>query len=76
VVRQALRWAVAGVAIGAAAALGVTRALDSLLFGVGAGDPATFVGVALLLPAVLLLASLGPAWRAARSDPWKALRHE
>ena len=76
VMRQALRWAVIGVAVGAAAAFAATRALRTLLFGVGPADPATFLAVSLLLPVVLLLASLAPAWRAARLDPCRALRHE
>jgi putative ABC transport system permease protein len=76
VMRQALRWAALGVGLGALCALGATRALDSLLFGVGTADPVTFLSVSLLLPAVLLLASLAPAWRAARLDPCRALRHE
>ena len=76
VLRQSLRWATLGVLIGTAAALGATRALGTLLFGVGASDPLTFLTVALLLPLVLLLATVPPAWRAARVDPWLALRHE
>jgi len=64
-----------GVAIGVAAAFGVTRVLSSLLYGVGAADPATFAGISLLLGAVAMLASYIPARRAARVDPLEALRH-
>jgi len=76
VMRQSLRWALVGVAVGTLVALGATRALGTLLYDVGASDPATFLTVALLLPLVLLLASLGPAWRASRLDPCLALREE
>jgi putative ABC transport system permease protein len=65
-----------GLAIGALGALGATRGLSSLLFGVGSADPATFVGVALGLGAVALAASLVPVVRAAAVDPLIALRQE
>jgi len=64
------------VAIGIAASLGVTRLVSSLLFGVGATDPITFAGVAVLLAVVALLASYLPARRAMRFDPNTALRYE
>ncbi|HEX6739870.1 MAG TPA: ABC transporter permease, partial [Vicinamibacteria bacterium] len=50
VLSQSLRWAALGVAVGTLVALAATRALGTLLFGVGASDPATFLTVALLLP--------------------------
>lgn len=74
VVFGALRLTMVGVAIGLAAAWGVTRWMSSLLFGVSATDPATYAGIALLLTAVAAMASLMPARRAARADPLVALR--
>ena len=66
----------AGLGLGLAAALALTRAMAPLLYGVGAADPATFAGVALLLAAAALLAAWLPGRRAARLDPMIALRGE
>jgi putative ABC transport system permease protein len=65
-----------GLAIGIAGSFAVTRLLESLLFGVTATDPLTFVAVAAILAAVALLASYLPARRAATVDPMVALRYE
>ena len=66
----------AGIAIGLAAALALSRVLAKLLFGVTATDPATFAAVAALLLAVAAMASWLPARRAMRVDPVLALREE
>jgi putative ABC transport system permease protein len=74
IVGQGLRLILIGVALGATAALAVTRVISNLLFGVTATDPTTFVAVPLLLIAVALLASYLPARRALKVDPIVALR--
>jgi putative ABC transport system permease protein len=76
VVAQGMGLAVLGVALGVAAALGLTRVLSTLLFGVRPTDPITFTAVAVLLLGVALAACYIPAWRATRIDPMAALRHE
>jgi putative ABC transport system permease protein len=67
---------IAGIFLGISAALGLTRLMVSLLYGVKAGDPTTFVSVAVLLAITALLACLGPALRGALIDPMIALRRE
>jgi predicted permease len=74
VLAQALALASLGVGIGILASLGATRFLASFLFGVGAADPLTFAGVALMALVAVLAASLLPARRAARVDPLESLR--
>jgi len=74
VVEHSIRLALLGALIGTLAALATTRLLVSLLYGVQATDPLTFVASALFLLVVALVASMAPARRAARVDPVDALR--
>jgi predicted permease len=76
VLGQGGRMALVGVALGVVAALGLTRLMASMLFGVSATDPLTFAPVVALLLAVALLACWIPARRAMRVDPMATLRHE
>ena len=76
VLSEGARMAALGVVIGIAASLAITRLMSTLLYGISATDPFTFVGVAVLLSAVALLASYVPARRAMRVDPIVALRYE
>ncbi len=69
-----IRLAAAGVVIGAAVAAEATRVLRSMLYGVGPGDPWTFVGVGVVVGGVAILASYVPARRALRVEPAEALR--
>jgi ABC-type antimicrobial peptide transport system permease subunit len=73
---QGIKMTALGVLIGLVAALGLTRLMSKLLFGVSASDPVTFTAVALLLALVALAACYLPARRAARLDPMAALRYE
>jgi len=66
--------AVAGVEIGGAAAMGLTRLLGDLLYGVSPRDPLAFAVAIAVMVAVAAGATIVPAWRASRTDPVKALR--
>jgi len=76
VVGQGAKLALAGVAIGIAGGLMLTRLMSKLLFGVQATDPLTYGAVAVLLMLVALAACFLPARRAMRVDPMVALRYE
>ena len=76
VVIQGMQLALVGVVIGVASALGLTRLMSSLLYGVKPWDPITIALVAVLLSGVTLLATYLPARRASRVDPMVALRYE
>ena len=76
VVTEGVRLAVAGTVIGLIGAWAATRLLQSILFGVSATDPITFVAVPFLLALVTVLASWLPARRAARVEPITALRND
>jgi predicted permease len=76
VIRQGITLTLMGVAIGVFAALGVTRLISSMIFGVTPYDPLTFIAVAVVLLAVAFLACYIPARRAMLVDPMVALRYE
>ena len=76
VLKQGVQIALIGVALGFAVSIGLTRLMSSLLFSVGADDPATFASAAILLALVALFACYIPARRALRVDPMIALRYE
>ena len=73
---QGTRVALLGVAVGALAAVALTRYIETLLFGVGRLDAIAFAGMSTVMLAVALLASYLPARRASRVDPLVALRSE
>jgi ABC-type antimicrobial peptide transport system permease subunit len=76
VLGQGLVLTLIGITLGAAAAFGLTRLMESLLYGVRATDPATFAAVSALFVVVSLFACYIPARRATRVDPMIALRYE
>jgi len=72
--REGMTLAAVGMVTGVLAALGISRFAASLLVGVAATDPATYVAVAVLVAVATALACFVPARRAARADPVEALR--
>jgi len=76
VIWQGMRLTLAGVALGLLAAIGLTRLIVTLLFGVKAWDPAAFVTAPIVLVVVAFLAAWLPATRASRLDPIQALHVE
>ena len=76
IVLEGMRPALLGLIIGVMGALALGRSISSLIYGVRASDPITFLAVAVLLAATALLATIVPAYRAAKVDPMVALRYE
>jgi ABC-type antimicrobial peptide transport system permease subunit len=76
VLKQGLRLSLLGVVLGIATSLALSRLVESLLYEIGPRDPLTIIGIALVLVAVALVATLVPARRATRVDPFVILRTE
>ena len=76
ILREAVAMAAAGIGIGLVAALGLSRLVQSQLFGIQAADPGILAAAAAILAAVALLAALLPGWKASRIDPVTALKYE
>jgi ABC-type antimicrobial peptide transport system permease subunit len=76
ILRGAMGLVAVGVVIGLVLSLGLAQAIRGFLYGVGAMDPVTFLGVPALLAAVALVAAFVPARRASRVNPIQALKSE
>jgi putative ABC transport system permease protein len=76
IVGQALKLVGIGIAVGVIVALGATRVMTTLLYGITATDPATFVSICLIIGAIALIASYVPANRATKVDPLVAIRYD
>jgi ABC-type antimicrobial peptide transport system permease subunit len=76
ILRETSLLALIGVVLGVLVAAGMTRFIESMLFGLKALDPVTIAEAVLVMAAVALLAGWWPARRASRLDPMTALRHE
>jgi ABC-type antimicrobial peptide transport system permease subunit len=76
VLGHGMKMTFAGIGVGLVAALGLTRLLTQMVFGVSTTDPITFIGITALLAIVALVACIVPAWRATKVDPLVALRND
>jgi ABC-type antimicrobial peptide transport system permease subunit len=76
VLKQGIILALIGVGIGLGAAIGLSKAVASVLYGISATDPVTFILVAGIIIAVALLACFFPARKATKVDPITAMRYE
>jgi predicted permease len=76
VLKDGARMTLAGIVLGLVGALGLTRLMGSMLYGIKPTDPLTFISVAAVLAAIAMLACYVPARRAMKVDPMEALRHQ
>ena len=76
ILREGMALALAGLALGLASAIVLSRLLTRFLYGITPGDPVTYGAATVLVGGVALAACAIPAWRAARVDPMVALRYE
>ena len=76
VLMQASALTTIGLAVGAIAALALSRFVETLVYGIRATDPMTYVLSAVLVMAAMMTAVLGPVWRASRVDPLSVLRND
>jgi ABC-type antimicrobial peptide transport system permease subunit len=73
--RCGMKLGLIGAAVGIGLSVMVTRLMRAVLYGVGAMDPVAFIGASVVVLGIALLASFGSSWRAACTDPVRALRH-